>query len=264
VGNPKYYKEIDMGKVYIIGCGPGDPELLTIKAYQAIQKIDIALIDHLISDEIIELIPKKTKIIYVGKQKGKHFVKQEEINRFMYEFAKKGLTVGRLKSGDPYVFGRGGEEYIYLKERGIDVDIIPGITSALSANIPVTFRGYSTSFSVVSAHLAGNRFNKDWVELLKIPNHTTVVLMGLSRAKDIKEEVLKQSINLDIPIAIISNASRKNQKAVIGKLSEIEELSKKSEKPAIIIFGDIVKLYNKFNNCNSFNDKFMQKVENLI
>lgn len=240
-----------MGKVYIIGCGPGDPELLTIKAYKAIQNIDIALIDHLISEEIIELIPKKTKIIYVGKQKGKHSIKQDEINKFMYEFAKEGLTVGRLKSGDPYVFGRGGEEYVYLLERGIDIEVIPGITSALSANIPVTFRGYSASFSVVSAHLAGNRFNKDWIPFLKVPNHTTVVLMGLSRVKDIKKEAVKQGVDTDIPTAIISNASRKNQKVNIGKLSEIEELAKKSGKPAIIIFGDVVKLYSKFNSSKT-------------
>ncbi|MCX7759831.1 MAG: uroporphyrinogen-III C-methyltransferase [Hydrogenothermaceae bacterium] len=235
-----------MGKVYIIGCGPGDPDLLTVKAVRAIKNLDIALVDHLISEEILELIPPGVKIIYVGKQKGKHSVKQEEINRFMYEFAKENLVVGRLKGGDPYVFGRGGEELIYLKSKGIDVEIIPGITSALSTGIPVTFREFSSSFSVVSAHIKGNKFNKNWIELLKIPNHTTIVLMGLSRVKEIKEEAIRQNIDLEIPTAIISNISRKNQKVVTGTLRDIEKIAQLVETPAIIMFGEVVKLCHKF------------------
>ena len=239
---------MEKGKVYLIGCGTGDPELLTIKALKIFNQLDIALIDHLITKEIIELLPEKTKILYVGKQKGKLSIKQEDINRLMYEFAKEGLTVGRLKSGDPYVFGRGGEEAIYLLEKGIDVEIIPGISSGIAvpmyAGIPVVMRDYATGFSIVSAHLKGNRFNKDWIPLLKLKNHTVVVLMGLSRAKDILEEAKRENIDLDIPIAIISNGTRENQKVFIGKLKNIVELSKKAEKPAVIVFGEVVKLNN--------------------
>ncbi len=240
------------GKVYLIGCGTGDPELLTIKAYKTLQKLDVALIDHLITDEVVELLPERTKILYVGKQQGKLSVKQEDINRLLYEFAKTGLKVGRLKSGDPYIFGRGGEEALFLIERGVEVEVIPGITSAISAplfsGIPVVMRGYSTGFSVVSAHLAGNRFNKDWIPLLKIKNHTVVVLMGLSRAKDILEEAIRQGIDLNIPLAIISNASRENQKVVTGKLEEIVELAKISEKPAVLVFGKVVSLHKILPN----------------
>jgi uroporphyrin-III C-methyltransferase len=234
-------------KVYLIGCGTGDPELLTIKAYKAIQKLDIALVDHLITDEIIELIPEKTKILYVGKQKGKLSVKQEDINKLMLEFANKGLTVGRLKSGDPYIFGRGAEEASFLLSQGIEVEVVPGISSAtgglLTAGLTPTARGYATNFSVVSAHLAGNRFNKDWITLLKIPNHTTVVLMGLSRAKQIKEEALKFGISEDMPVAIISNASRKNQKVITTTLKNLDKKAKEAEKPAVLVFGNVVNLY---------------------
>ena len=240
------------GKVFLIGCGTGDPELLTIKALKTFQRLDIALIDHLITDEIVSLLPEKTKILYVGKQKGKLSVKQEEINRLIYEFAKEGLTVGRLKSGDPYVFGRGGEEALYLLEKGIEVKVIPGVSSGITvpmyAGIPVVMRGYSTGFSVVSAHLKGNRFNKDWIPLLKIKNHTVVVLMGLSRAEDILNEAKRQNIDLEIDIGIISNGSRKNQKVLIGKLKDIVKLSKEAEKPSVIVFGEVVKLHRKLPN----------------
>ena len=239
-------------KVFLIGCGTGDPELLTIKALKAFEKLDVALIDHLITDEIVELLPEKTKVIYVGKQQGKLSVKQDDINNLLFEFAKAGLNVGRLKSGDPYIFGRGGEEALFLLERGVEVEVIPGVSSATSAplfsGIPVVMRGYSTGFSVVSAHLAGNKFNKDWIPLLKIKNHTVVVLMGLSRVSDILKEAKKQNVDLNIPVAIISNASRENQKVFTGVLKNIEELSKNAEKPAVIVFGDVVKLHEKLPN----------------
>jgi len=245
------------GKVYLIGCGTGDPELLTIKAVKIFEKLEVALIDHLIPDEIVQLLPKKTKVMYVGKQKGKLSIKQEDINNLLYEFAKEGITVGRLKSGDPYVFGRGGEEAVFLTERGIEVQVIPGVSSAtvspLEAGIPVVMRGVSTSFSVVSAHLAGNRFNKDWIELLKKKNHTVIVLMGISRAKDIIKEAKKQNVNLNIPVAVVSNASRSNQKVLIGSLKEIEKIVQKAEKPAVMIFGDVVKLHHKLYNHNFVN-----------
>ncbi len=240
------------GKVFLIGCGTGDPEFLTIKALKAFEKLDVALIDHLITDEIVELLPEKTKVIYVGKQQGKLSVKQDDINNLLFEFAKAGLNVGRLKSGDPYIFGRGGEEALFLLERGVEVEVIPGVSSATSAplfsGIPVVMRGYSTGFSVVSAHLAGNKFNKDWIPLLKIKNHTVVVLMGLSRVSDILKEAKKQNVDLNIPVAIISNASRENQKVFTGVLKNIEELSKNAEKPAVIVFGDVVKLHEKLPN----------------
>ncbi|MEJ5173240.1 MAG: uroporphyrinogen-III C-methyltransferase [Hydrogenothermaceae bacterium] len=241
-----------MGKVFLIGCGPGDYELLTIKAYKTLQNLDIALVDHLITDEILKVLPSKTKILYVGKQKGKLSVKQEDINKILLEFAKSGLKIGRLKSGDPYIFGRGGEEYLFLLQNGIEVEVIPGVSSStagpLYADIPIVMRDYSSGFSVVSAHLSGNRFNKNWIPLLKLRNHTVVVLMGLSRVKDILEEARSQGIDLRIPTAIVSNVSRSDQKVVIGTLEDIEKLASVSQKPAVIIFGEVVNLHKKIKS----------------
>ncbi len=258
------------GKVYLIGCGVGDPELLTIKAFKTFKKLDIALVDHLISQEIVELLPEYTKILYVGKQQGKLSIRQNEINKLLLEFAKAGLTVGRLKSGDPYIFGRGGEEALYLLEHGIEVEVIPGVSSAttapLYAGIPIVMRGYATSFSVVSAHLAGNKFNKDWIPLLKQKHHTVVVLMGLSRVKDVLEEAKKQNVDLNLPVAIISNASRPNQNVITGKLKEIEALAQKAEKPAVIVFGDVVSLSKElpvYKNVNSEDLKGEEAWKNL-
>ncbi|MEW5832286.1 MAG: SAM-dependent methyltransferase [Campylobacterota bacterium] len=148
------------GKLFLIGCGPGDADLLTCKALKTIQKLDVALIDHLLTQEIIDLIPERTKVVFVGKEKGKHSFPQSEINAMITEYAHQGYTVGRLKCGDPYIFGRGTEEAIYASQNGIETEVIPGISSALSgpmsAGIAPTARGVSTGVSVVSAHLSGD------------------------------------------------------------------------------------------------------------
>lgn len=250
---------MNKGKVFIIGCGTGDPELLTIKALKAFEKIDIALVDHLITKEILSLLPSNIKIIYVGKQHGKLSIKQEEINNLILEFSSAGFNVGRLKSGDPYVFGRGGEEVLFLSGKGVEVEVIPGITSAISAplysGIPVVMRGFSTGFSVVSAHLAGNKFNKDWLALLKQKNHTVVVLMGLSRAKQIREEAIKIGVSKSTPVAIISNASRHNQKVIITNLENLDKDCEKAEKPAVLVFGEVVNLHKKLPNYKNVNSQ---------
>jgi len=233
-------------KVYLVGCGLGDVELLTIKAYKVIQNVDIVLHDHLISDEIMQLVPQKTKKIYVGKQKNYHSKSQEEINALIIKYAKKGLRVARLKSGDPFVFGRGAEELQELTTLGYKTEIITGISSSISgptmANMPITARGYAAGFSVVSAHLQGNSVNLDWVDLLAKKNHTVVVLMGLSRAKEIVQESKRLGIKQNTPCAIVSNASRKNQKVLTGKLNDLEDMAALSVRPAILIFGNVVKL----------------------
>jgi len=233
-------------KVYLVGCGLGDVELLTIKAYKVIQDVDVILHDHLISDEIMQLVPKKTKKIYVGKQKDYHSKSQEEINALIIKYAKKGLKVARLKSGDPFVFGRGTEELQELLTLGFDTEVIPGISSSISgptmANIPLTARGYAAGFSVVSAHLQGNSINLDWVDLLAKKNHTVVVLMGLSRAKEILKESKRLGIRQTTPCAIVSNASRQNQKVLTGELKDLKDMAAVSVRPAILVFGNVVKL----------------------
>lgn len=235
-----------LGRVTLVGCGTGDVELLTIKAYKAIENADVVFIDHLISDEIVEIIPKGTMKISVGKQKGAHSVSQEKINEMLLEYASKGFEVARLKAGDPYIFGRGAEEAQALMKHNIRVEVIPGISSAiagpLSAGIAPTARGYAANLSIVSAHLAGNSLNTEWINLLKMKNHTTIVLMGLSRAEEIVKAALDGGAEGNMPAAIISNASRPNQTRIITTLRELASFAKDAPRPGIIVFGDVVNL----------------------
>lgn len=237
------------GHLFLIGCGPGDADLLTLKALKTIQQLDVALIDHLLTQEIIDLIPASTKVIFVGKAKGHHSLKQEEINELIVRYASQGLCVGRLKCGDPYLFGRGSEEAMYAMERGIHTDVIPGISSALSgplsAGIAPTARCYATGMSIVSAHLAGDRINLGWIELLGMKNHTTVVLMGLSRAEEIMNHAIEKGIDPSLKVAIVSNATTAYQSTITTTLSELKTAAAKAPKPAIMIFGDVVALESK-------------------
>jgi uroporphyrin-III C-methyltransferase len=234
-------------QIYLIGCGLGDAELLTLKAYKVMQKVDVALYDHLITDEILELLPLHVKRVFVGKQKGFHSKNQEEINELILSYAKQGLKVARLKSGDPYIFGRGAEEAVELIENGYRVEVINGLSSCIagvaSAKIPVTARGYATNFSVVSAHLKGSLVNLDWINLLHIKNHTTVVLMGLSLCKKIQDMAISENVDKDMKVAIISNASRKNQKTKVTTLENLYNSSIEMKSPAVLVFGNVVNLH---------------------
>lgn len=236
-----------LGKVTLVGCGTGDAELLTLKAYRAIQEADVVFIDHLISDEIVEIIPYGTMKISVGKEKGSHSMSQKKINEMLVEYASKGLDVARLKAGDPYIFGRGAEEAEALLKEHIRVDVIPGVSSAiagpLSAGIAPTARGYATNLSIVSAHLAGGVFNDEWIELLKMKNHTTIVLMGLSKAQEIVDAAVACGVDENLKAAIVSNATRSNQTRCITTLKDLAHKAKDAPRPGIIIFGDVVDLH---------------------
>ena len=242
-------------KVFLVGCGIGDPELLTLKAFKIIKYADVVLYDHLVSDEIMALVPKGTKKIYVGKQQGYHSKSQEKINALIIKHAKKGRVVARLKSGDPFVFGRGAEELSDLVNEKINAEVVPGISSSISGplmgNIPITARGYASGFTVVSAHLKGNSVNLDWVELLGKENHTVVVLMGLSRVNEIVEEAKRLGISKKKPCAIISNASRPNQKVVATTMKRLIKDAKDIERPAILVFGDVVKYRSLLGEKNA-------------
>jgi uroporphyrin-III C-methyltransferase/precorrin-2 dehydrogenase/sirohydrochlorin ferrochelatase len=232
--------------VDLVGCGPGAVSLLTLRACRCIEEADVVLYDHLISKEILGLVPDQAEKIYVGKQKQAHSLKQEEINDLVLQQARRGLRVARLKSGDPYVFGRGAEEAEFLARHGVRVRVIPGISSAVAApsaaGVPLTARGYATNVSIVSAHLAGSRLNTDWLPLLLTPNHTTVVLMGLSFVKEITSLALSIGTKPDMPVAIISNATCLEQKTIISSVCELVRDSRKAERPAVLVFGDVVKL----------------------
>lgn len=251
-----------LGRVTLVGCGTGDVELLTLKAYRAIISADVVFVDGLISDEIIDIIPFDTMKISVGKRKGAHSISQNRINEMLIEYAQKGLEVARLKAGDPYIFGRGAEEAIALIKENIRVDVIPGISSALagplSAGIAPSARGYATNISIVSAHLAGGVLNDEWIELLKMKNHTTIVLMGLSKAGEIVEAALHAGVNENLKTAIVSNASRKNQTRTITRLKELADVAKDAPRPGIIIFGDVVDLHTilpEYENLEEVSDE---------
>jgi siroheme synthase len=183
----------------------------------------------------------------VGKEKDRHSHTQEQINTLILDYAQKGLSVARLKSGDPYVFGRGAEELEYLLRAGMRVTLVPGISSATAgpalAGVPLTARGYATSFSVVSAHLAGSKFNTEWIPLLLQGNHTLVVLMGLSFADKIKTAALEAGVDPQTPVALISNATRANQAVCISTIEHLDVVGAAMEKPAIMVFGAVVGLY---------------------
>ncbi len=232
-------------KVYLVGCGLGDPELLTIQAYKIIQSVDVVLYDHLISDEIMDIVPCNTQRIFVGKQKGFHSIKQEDINIKLIDLANQGLRVARLKSGDPFVFGRGAEELEALNNAGITTEVIAGISSSIAApmyaGIPITARGKASGFSVVSAHLKGDRINLDWIELLQKTNHTVVVLMGISKVREIVARALDLGVEKSKPCAIVSNASRTNQQVIKTTLGNLVNDSENALRPAILIFGEVVK-----------------------
>jgi uroporphyrin-III C-methyltransferase/precorrin-2 dehydrogenase/sirohydrochlorin ferrochelatase len=244
-----------LAQVDLVGCGPGDVTLLTLQACRCIEEADVVLYDHLISEGILSLVPERAEKIYVGKQKQAHSLKQDEINEIILQQALRGFRIARLKSGDPYIFGRGAEEAEFLARHGVRVQVIPGISSAVAgpsaAGIPLTARGYATNVSIVSAHLAGSRFNADWLPLLQIRNHTTVVLMGLSFAIEIAQEALLNGTPPDMPVAIISNATLASQKVITTTLDKLAEKCRHAVRPAVLVFGDVVKLNSILPHLNN-------------
>lgn len=234
-----------LARVLLIGCGPGSVELLTLQAVSAIRQSEVVLYDHLITEEILELVPKGAERIYVGKQKGAHSRSQADINRLLLEAALRGKQVARLKNGDPFLFGRGTEEVDFLRGHGINVEVIAGLSSALAgpalAGIPVTARGYATGVSIVSAHLAGSRINLNWLPLLRQPDHTVVVLMGVSCAAEIARAGLEAGLCADLPVAIVSNASRADQTCQRTVLAQLPKASRQAVRPALLIFGPAVR-----------------------
>ncbi len=235
-----------MGKVYLTGAGPGDIELLTLKAAKVIKKADVVIYDRLANPEILKMCKDGCEFLYVGKEDGKHILPQDKINEVIYQSALKYDIVVRLKGGDPFVFGRGGEEGIYLKKKGIEFEVIPGITSAISvpayAGIPVTHRGISASFRVVTGHEAPNK------ETSQIPwenfktDDTIVFLMGLHNLENISKKLIEIGKPKDFPVAVISRGTSKEQKTIIGTLENITYLAKGLKTPALIVVGKVVEL----------------------
>ncbi len=235
-----------LGKVFIIGCGPNSLESLTLKALETFEILDVALLDNLIGKEIWNLLESlNVECISVGKQKGKQNFTQDKINALMLKLANEGKNVGRLKGGDPAVFGRVFEECSFLNSHNVEVECISGLSSALNgtltSGIAPTLRGISSGVLIVSAHLRENIFHTEWLHWLKDSPYTLIVLMSHSFAKKIVQNAKELGISLEIPAAFISKVDSKEQKTIIGTLGKLEEMSNLCDKPAILILGEVVK-----------------------
>ena len=235
-----------MSRVYLTGAGPGDIELLTMKAARVIREADVIIYDRLANPDILEMAKDGCEFVYVGKEDGRHIMPQDDINEVIYQNALKHENVVRLKGGDPFVFGRGGEEAAYLYERDVKFDIIPGITSAISgpayAGIPVTHRGVAVSFRVVTGHESPNK------KISQIPwdnfktDDTIVFLMGLHNLPKICKKLMEIGKEKEYPVAVISKGTTKDQKVVVGTLENIVEKAKDIPTPALIVVGHVVEL----------------------
>ncbi len=236
------------GEVALVGAGPGDPSLLTLKALQVMQQADVVLHDQLVSSEVIELVRRDAERISVGKAAGFHSVPQEETNALLVKFAKQGKKVVRLKGGDPFMFGRGGEELEVLVEHQIEFQVVPGITAASGcssyAGIPLTHRDYAQSVVFVTGHCRENGNSIEWPSLAR-ENQTVVFYMGLLRSEHIRQKLLSNGRDPETPVAIVSKGTSQQQKTIIGNLAKLPELGQGVAAPALIIVGEVVALADK-------------------
>lgn len=255
-----------IGEVSLVGAGPGDAGLLTLKGLQTIQQADVVLYDALVSEPILELVRRDADKIFVGKRAGKHSVKQEETNQLLVKYAKQGKRVVRLKGGDPFVFGRGGEELEVLKSEHIPFTVVPGITAALGATayagIPLTHRDYAQTAMFITGHLKPDGNKLKW-ETLAQGNQTLVVYMGTIKAHELASELQKHGKPSDTPVAIISHGTLPNQKVQTGVLSELATLAENAETPALIVIGEVVKLQSELAWFGTQAQQFISTQETL-
>ncbi|ELY2642243.1 siroheme synthase CysG [Cronobacter sakazakii] len=239
----------DRGEVVLVGAGPGDPGLLTLKGLQQIQQADIVVYDRLVSDEIMNLVRRDADRVFVGKRAGYHCVPQEEINQILLREAQRGKRVVRLKGGDPFIFGRGGEELETLCDAGIPFSVVPGITAASGcsayAGLPLTHRDYAQSVRLITGHLKnGGEF--DWHNLAA-EKQTLVFYMGLNQAAAIQEKLIEHGMDPLMPVALVENGTSVKQRVVAGVLTELGALAQRVESPSLIIVGRVVALRDKLN-----------------
>ncbi len=237
-----------IGMVTLVGAGPGDVGLLTLKGLQAIQAADIVLYDALVDQSVLDLIRRDATQISVGKRAHQKSVNQDVTNQLLIDYAKQGLHVVRLKGGDPFVFGRGAEEVEVLKDAGVAYAIVPGVTAALGATayagIPLTHRNYAQSATMITGHCREEGDEIDWSSLAR-SKQTLAIYMGTIKAAEISKELIEHGKSAYTPVAIISHGTLKTQKVDIGRLSDLEDLAKKSVRPALIVIGEVVSLHDK-------------------
>ncbi|EGQ7943475.1 uroporphyrinogen-III C-methyltransferase [Vibrio cholerae] len=242
--------QLQAGEVALVGAGPGDPELLTVKALSYLQQADVVLYDYLVSDEIMALIPSETILVCVGKRAGHHSVPQEKTNQLLVDFARQGYRVVRIKGGDPFMFGRGGEELEVLFEAGVKFQVVPGITAAAGATayagIPLTHRDYAQSALFVTGHLKAQAEDLDWSTLAR-GKQTLVIYMGLSNAAAIAEQLQLHGRQVSTPVAIIERGTQVNQQVLIGTLQTLPSLASQAQSPALIVVGEVVALAAKLH-----------------
>ena len=242
-----------MGKVILAGAGPGDTGLLTLKAYKYIREADCLVYDRLMSPKLLELARTDCELIYVGKENHKHVVNQDGINEILFQKSKQHELVLRLKGGDPYVFGRGGEEALYLTERGVSVEVVPGVSSSIAtladAGIPITHRGVAKGFQVITAHSRKDEEADIDYSLLTDENITCVFLMGLQHVESIAAGLMRAGRREDTPIAVISNGTLPTQNKCVGTLKNIGAKMKEAhlKSPAIIVAGDVVNMSDELD-----------------
>ncbi|WP_085522828.1 uroporphyrinogen-III C-methyltransferase [Tuberibacillus sp. Marseille-P3662] len=234
-----------MGKVYLVGAGPGDPDLITVKGLKVIQKADVILYDRLINEELLSFAPEEVEQIYCGKLPEYHTLKQESINRFLCKFASQGKTVVRLKGGDPFIFGRGGEEAEALVKKGIPFEIVPGISAGAAApayaGIPLTHRDFSSSVAFVSGVSHKDDTEADWQRWARSVD-TLCIYMGVKQLPYVCEQLIKHGRGRQTPVAIVHWGTTEQQQTVTGTLADIVEVSEGIKNPSMIIIGDVVKL----------------------
>lgn len=234
------------GAVWLVGAGPGDPELLTLKALKALQSAQVVVHDGLVSDEILDLAPADAQKISVAKRKSRHAYPQDEINRMLVAFALQGLRVVRLKGGDPFIFGRGGEELEACRDAGVECVVVPGVTAALAAaagaGAPLTHRGSAQAVTFVTGHAArGETPDLDWESLAR-PNQTVVIYMGVSTAEGIAQRLTQAGRNPATPALIVENASRADERRMVTTLSGLAQAAAALKGPALLIVGESMAL----------------------
>jgi len=243
---------LTQGEVYLVGGGPGDPELLTLRALRLMQQADVVLYDRLVSDAVMELVRRDAERIYVGKRRSEHAMQQENINQLLVDLAKEGKRVLRLKGGDPFIFGRGGEEIELLAQNNISFQVVPGITAASGcaayAGIPLTHRDYAQSVRFVTGHLKSDDPNVSWPELAN-PTQTLVFYMGLVGLQEICEALIANGRASTTPVALIEKGTRPDQRVFVADLSSIHELIARQDvhAPTLLIVGEVVKLHQSLN-----------------
>lgn len=240
------------GKVYLVGGGPGDPELLTLRAARLIREADVIVHDHLVNPDILDLAPATTERIYVGKEAGNHTLPQDRINLLLVDLAGQGRKVVRLKGGDPFIFGRGGEELETLVEHGIPFEVVPGVSAALGmaayAGIPLTHREYSQACVFATGHLKDGSCHLDWAALAR-PRQTVVIYMGIASLEEIRHELTQHGLPPETPVAVVQNATLPNQHCLVATLATLPESVAQAgmKPPALIVIGEVVRFHEKLD-----------------